>query len=375
MDKSTTKKLFRSVAACALSATMLFSGSCGKPKEDKKTIAVITKQDISFWGEVKKGAEDAGNELGIDIIYNVATSDNDYASQIEFINNAIKDKVDAIVIAPNGDAELNDAYQRASDAGIKLININSRSSFKDIVSCVSSSDTDAGKVAARHSAEIVLNNAALREVFAKEGATAKDIFDVGTGAILIIGHTAEATAEPRIEGYKEECVNQMVLKAQEDNIDLTGGSGRQPSESELKAAFEPCFIDDTQRCSTIDAAYEEAKKYLSGKDGKKILTVFATNTNTTLGVCKAIQELELAGKVHVVGFNSDEQEINYLRSGVADGLVVQNPYTIGYVGVSYANKAVGDNAIPSALDTGVTYVDADNLNDDYIQLLLHPDTY
>ncbi|NLT09812.1 MAG: substrate-binding domain-containing protein [Ruminococcus sp.] len=375
MDKSTSKKLFRSVAVCALSATMLFSGSCGKPKEDKVTIAVITKQDISFWGEVKKGAEDAGRELGCDIIYNVATSDNDYASQIEFINNAINDKVDAIVIAPNGNKELEDAYQRASDAGIKLININSRSDFKDIITCISSSDTDAGAVAARHSAEVVLNSTKMREKFSSGTAQAKDIVETGSGAILIIGHTAEATAEPRIEGYEKECINQMISMAQKDNIDITGGSGRQPSQAELESMFEPFFIDDTQRCSTVDAAYDETMKYLTGKDADKILTIFATNTNTTLGVCKAVQEKEMAGKIHVVGFNSDEQEINYLRSGVADGLVIQNPYTMGYVGVSYANKAVDDNAIPAALDTGVTYVSADNLNDEYVQLLLHPDTY
>jgi ribose transport system substrate-binding protein len=376
MDKSTMKKLFRSAAVCTLSATMLFAGSCGRPEQKREKIAVITKQDISFWADVESGAKDAGKELGFDIIYNVATSDNDYASQIEFINNAIKDDVDAIVIAPNSsDTELNEAFAKAEAAGIKLININSRANYDGIISCVSSSDLDGGSVAARHSAASVLGADDLRAVFsssAEKKPTLEAVQEYGKGAIAILGHTAQ-TANDRIKGYKSECIEQILTQMAADGLSVDNG-GKQLTDEQKEAMFQPFFIE-CNRCSTIDASYEEAKKILTGADGKNIRTFYATNTNTTLGVCKAVEELGLSDKIFVVGFNSDEQEINYLRNRVLDGLVVQNPYSIGYVGVSYARKALNGQRLPKSLDTGVTFVNSDNLNDDYVQLLLHPDTY
>ena len=122
MNRNKKKGVFRTVTACTLSAIMLLCGGCGGPpagvRQGGGKIAVITKQPIAFWDDVKLGAEDAGKELGYDIIYSVAEGDNDYATQIESIKNAMKDKVDAIVIAPNGRTELNDVLQQAVDKGI-----------------------------------------------------------------------------------------------------------------------------------------------------------------------------------------------------------------------------------------------------------------
>ena len=131
MNRNKKNGVFRTVAACTLSAAMLLSGGCGpqggppggRPGGGK--IAVITKQPIAFWDDVKLGAMDAGNELGYQIIYNVAEGDNDYASQVDYIKQAINAKVDAIVIAPNSQTDLNDSLQSAVDKGIKIIAINS----------------------------------------------------------------------------------------------------------------------------------------------------------------------------------------------------------------------------------------------------------
>ena len=283
---------------------------------------------------------------------------------------AINAKVDAIVIAPNGVTELNDALARADAAGIKIININSRADYDGVISCVSSSDKDGGAVAARHAGEAILANADIRKAIA-EKADLQTVTELGSGAIAIIGHTA-ATADNRIAGFKEGCVTAIAGQMAADGINLDVG-GRQATTEEISAFFQPFYIEG-ERCATVDDAYEEAKKLL-GKDGKNVKAFFATNTNTTLGVCKAVEELGLSESVYVIGFNSDEQELDYLRSGILDGTVIQNPYNIGYVGVSYAKRATEDVSLPQSLDTGVTYVTSQNMTDEYIQLLLYPDQY
>lgn len=372
MNKMKRTSVFRRTALVAASLAMLASATaCGRPNTNQGgRIAVICKNDkVSFWEEVKKGADDAGSELGYDIDYYCATGDNDYASQVEYINKAISDKVDAIVIAPNGVTELNDAFQKAEDAGIKIININSKADYDGVLSCVSSSDTDGGKVAARHAAAVVLQNDEISSIMDSGDASLTDVVKLGTGAVAIIGHTA-ATADNRITGFEEGCQTQIIAEMVNDGLDFSS-LGENVTQDQIDAFFSTFFIEG-ERCSSIDAAYDEAYKLLSAKDCN-VKCIYGTNTNTTLGICKAIEELGLGESVYAIGFNSDEGELAALRTGILDGTVIQNPYNMGYVGVRYATKAIGDESLPDTLDTGVTWVTAENMNDDYIQLLLHPD--
>ena len=142
------------------------------------------------------------------------------------------------------------------------------------------------------------------------------------------------------------------------------------TDEERQAMIASFFIEG-QRCGTQEAAYEEAKRLLTENSNIKVL--YTTNTNTTLGACQAVEEMDLADSVTVVGFNSDEQELKYIRTGVLDGTIIQNPYNMGYLGVRYAIQASNGDGVAGSLDTGVTWISAKNINDDDIQLLLYPE--
>ena len=108
-------------------------------------------------------------------------------------------------------------------------------------------------------------------------------------------------------------------------------------------------------------------------DDTGIKVLYATNTNTTIGVCQAIEQLGLSDEIIVIGYNADEKELQYVKTGVLDATVLQNPYSVGYLGVIYAKKLVDGNTITKNINTGVTLLTPENLNDDYIQILLYPD--
>lgn len=415
MNKKKRKGTFKAIAACAVSAVMLLAGGCGKPQGQQQgppadgggaKIAVITKQQLSFWDDVKNGAEDACNEFGYEMLYTVADGDNDYVSQVAAINDAINKKAVAIVIAPNSTTELNDALNKAIDQGIKVVTINSSldsSMTEAIVSCVKSSDSDGGAVAAKNAIK----------AYTSKGNSLENI-----GKVAIVGHTA-TTAEERISGFIDRLTQGIAdakgvevpqanpyaammgggdaaaYGAEGGDADAAAaggadaamaGAGEEELDDAAKAAKEAeeensrqldlikkSFVQG-ERCAKRDEAAEEAKKLL-GKDGNGISIIYGTNTNTTLGICDAVESLGLTGKVVVVGFNSDEDELAYIRRGVLDGVIVQNPYIMGYVGIRYAKQSVSGTLTPHELDTGVTFVSAGNLNDDYIQLLLYPDKY
>jgi simple sugar transport system substrate-binding protein len=88
------------------------------------TIAVITHgEGDSFWAVAKKGAEDAGKNLGVTVKY--SESANDPQKQAQLIDSAVTEKVDGIATSvPNADA-IRDSLKKATDAGIPIITLNS----------------------------------------------------------------------------------------------------------------------------------------------------------------------------------------------------------------------------------------------------------
>jgi simple sugar transport system substrate-binding protein len=77
----------------------------------------------SFWSVAKKGAEQAGKDMGVAVKY--SESANDPQKQAQLIDAAVTEKVDGIAVsAPNPDA-LKDPLAKAADAGIPIITLNS----------------------------------------------------------------------------------------------------------------------------------------------------------------------------------------------------------------------------------------------------------
>jgi ribose transport system substrate-binding protein len=106
-----------------------------------------------------------------------------------------------------------------------------------------------------------------------------------------------------------------------------------------------------------------AQKNLSG--------IFAANEAGAIGVAQALKSKNMVGKVKVVGFDAAENEIEELKSGVINALIVQDPYKMGYLGVKSAVDAKNGKTIEKKIDTGVYIITKENLNSPEIQKLLN----
>ena len=62
-----------------------------------------------------------------------------------------------------------------------------------------------------------------------------------------------------------------------------------------------------------------------------------------------------------------------LRDGALDGLVVQDPVKMGYLGVKTIVAHIRGQPIESRIDTGVHVVTPANMNQPEMNQLLHPD--
>ncbi len=73
-----------------------------------------------------------------------------------------------------------------------------------------------------------------------------------------------------------------------------------------------------------------------------------------------------------VGFDASQPLINALKQGKIQGLVVQNPYRMGQLGVRTVVDALEKKPIAQKVSTGETLVTPENVNDPSIHDLLYP---
>jgi ribose transport system substrate-binding protein len=100
--------------------------------------------------------------------------------------------------------------------------------------------------------------------------------------------------------------------------------------------------------------------------------VFVSDPIMTLIVGQAVAEKKSNDKINIVGIGSDEKLVKLLQDGVIAGLVVEDPFRMGYDGVKTALAASKGEQVPANVDTGATLVTEANMSSPRSQELLKP---
>jgi len=100
--------------------------------------------------------------------------------------------------------------------------------------------------------------------------------------------------------------------------------------------------------------------------------VFVSDPVMTQVVSQAVAEKKSNDKINIVGVGSDEKLIKLLQDDVIAGLVVEDPFRMGYDGVKTALAASKGEQVPANIDTGATLVTTANMSSARSQELLKP---
>ena len=87
----------------------------------------------------------------------------------------------------------------------------------------------------------------------------------------------------------------------------------------------------------------------------------------------ALEKAGLAGKIKFVGFDASEKLVAALKADKIQGLVIQNPFEMGYLGVKTMVQKLRGGIVQPLIDTGSTFVQKENLSDPAVKTLLLPD--
>src|SRR3954463_16792064 len=120
------------------------------------TIAVIPKGTThTFWQSIRAGAERAGRETGVSIIWRGPLREDDRDSQVSEVEGFVSRGVAGIVLAPLDDAGLAPPVAEAKRRGVPVVVIDSGLKGDDYVSFVATDNRKGGALAGEHLASLL----------------------------------------------------------------------------------------------------------------------------------------------------------------------------------------------------------------------------
>jgi ribose transport system substrate-binding protein len=295
------------------------------------TIAVVPKGTThEFWKSVNAGAFKARDELNrqglnVNVIWKGPLKEDDRDQQIQTVENFMTRRVSGIVLAPLDSQALVRPVVTAGHANVPVVIIDSDLNSDQHVSFVATDNYKGGVMAARHLGKL-LN---------------------GQGNVILLRYAVgSASTEQREAGFLD------TLQANFPNVKI---------------------LESNQRAGvTRELAYQVSQNLLN-RFGRDLHGVFAPNETSTIAMTKALRDFGLAnGKVKMVGFDAGSQSITDLRNNDIQGLVVQDPMQMGYLGVITLVDHLLGKPVEKRIETVVTLVTRDNMDDAHIRHLLNP---
>jgi ribose transport system substrate-binding protein len=87
-----------------------------------------------------------------------------------------------------------------------------------------------------------------------------------------------------------------------------------------------------------------------------IVGIFATNLFSAEGAATGVRQAGKSGKVKIVGFDADPDQITALKQGTVQALIAQHPYDIGTHAVDQAYAALTGKPTTAKIGTTFTII-------------------
>ncbi|MCC6415044.1 MAG: substrate-binding domain-containing protein [Opitutaceae bacterium] len=294
-------------------------------------IAVVPKGTThEFWKSIHAGAIKAARELmaegvNVEIIWKGPLREDDREQQVQVVENFIARRVSGIVLAPLDARALARPAEMAVRAGIPVVIIDSALNSTAPASTVSTDNYKGGQLGARRLAELL----------------------GGKGKVILLRVLAgSSSTEQREAGFLDTITKEFPDIA--------------------------VVSSDQHAGATRDTAYRAAQNLLN-RFGREVDGVFAPNESSATGMLLALRDAGLAGgKVKFVGFDTGTQTVAALREGDIQGLVVQNPFKMGYLGVRTMVAALQGQPTEKEIDTGCELITGENIDEPAMADLIKP---
>jgi ribose transport system substrate-binding protein len=323
----------KKTALSILTLALLLGGACNRDSAEspgRLTVAMIPKGTThQFWQMVHGGAEKAAQELNVEVVWRGPLREDDRDSQVTEVENAVARGIAGIALAPLDESALVGPVSTAMKRGIPVVIFDSGLKGNDYVSFVATDNDAGGRLAGEHMAKL-LN---------------------GKGRVVLLryaeGHDSTSRRE---EGFLAALKGQPGIEIVSSN--QYGGAD-------------------------VEGAYKKGESLLSTlktPDGRlSIDGIFCPNESVSFAMMRVLQDNGWAGKVRFIGFDASDNLVKGLRDGHLDGIVLQDPVRMGYLGVKTLVDHIKGVKVERRIDTGVRIVTRDTMDTPEMKELMQPD--
>ncbi|MGY3802596.1 substrate-binding domain-containing protein [Pigmentibacter ruber] len=279
----------------------------------KPKIAVVVKSlNNEFFKEMRNGIEQYKtiHSDKVEVIFKGVQTETDHEGQLKIINELVKAKIDALVIAPVDSSKVVPTVLKLLNQNIIVINMDNKiddrelAKYKINIPFVGPSNFNGAKEAGAVLAQEKLKN--------------------GDKVAIIEGLSSSVNAKSRSEGFREAMREAQVTVAQVKSADW----------EEAKA-------------------YEVTTQFLKEIDNLK--AILCGNDTMAIGAIKAIEKLNFKDKVFVVGYDNIPSIKQYFKTKELFATVDQFPALQATTSIDLAveavNKKMKQSDLPNVLKT------------------------
>ena len=287
------------------------SGSSSSGKAYKMTFIQGVAGD-GFYVTMACGMQAEAKKLGNVTVNVQGPSKFDPTLQNPIIESVTAAKPNAILIAPDDVSASQTPVDQAMNAGIKVVLVDTTlNNPSGAVSQISSDNTAGG---------------------ADAFAAIKQLVPGGGQVLVVNTQPGISTTDQRTSGFA--------------------------AAAKADSKFKYVGVQYDQDSASIAAQVTSAalQKY------PNITGIFATNLFSAEGAATGIRQAGKSGKVKIVGFDAEPDEITALQQGTVQALIAQSPYTIGTDAVDQAVAALSGKPTTAKIGTKFTIITKANLN-------------
>lgn len=320
-------------------------------------ISIIGKDESSaFWKNVKKGAmqaaEDLNAELGytggdkIKVTYNAPAETEDIDEQVNILDEELARYPDVVGIASIDEDACTVQFDLATENGIPIVALDSGNNYPGIQCTVKTDNQDAARTGAYKLADEMGRD----------------------GKILLLVHDSKSeTAKERAASFQTEIQENYPNSQVAEVIYCDKLQERKKAIVEEEQAE----LSDEERTAAVDAMTDEDVIAYYLEKYPEVKGIFGTNNVTTQLAVSALEQAEKSEELIVMGFDAGKDQIQDLRDGKIAGLVVQNPFAIGYASVIASARTVLQIGNEAVVNVGYTWVTKENLESESIQHMIY----
>jgi ribose transport system substrate-binding protein len=284
------------------------SSSSSSAKKFNMTLIAGVRGD-EFYITMNCGAQAEAKKLGVTLNFQ---GPNEFAAdqQTPIVNAVAAKKPDAVLIAPTDTKALFAPIKQLSDAGSKVVLVDTTLEQPDLaVSQIASDNEGGGKVAAETLTKLIGGKGKVFVNNVKPGISTTDL---------------------RAKGFEEGA-----------------------KAAGLTYVGQQYNGDDPAKAAAITKSILAKHPDLKG--------IFATNLFSAEGAAAGVREAGKQDQVKIVGFDAGPKQIADLKEGTVQALIAQRPADIGTQGVQQAYAALTGKATKKEIGTGFVSLTKDNL--------------